>query len=82
MRKINGSLLEILLLMSVVLLCLIVNFVVGEYSELKDMYARDTVLAYNAGVRHGIEQAVDSSPDVEALSGGTYHAVQPLPRHR
>jgi len=34
----------------------------------RDMYARDTVLAYNAGVKHGIEQAVDSSPDVEALA--------------
>ena len=68
MRKTNGSLLEILLLMSVVLLCLTVNFVVGEYGELKDMYARDTVLAYEAGIKHGIEQAVDSSPDVEALT--------------
>jgi len=68
MRKTNGSLLEILLLMSVVLLCLTVNFVVGEYGELKDMYARDTVLAYEAGIKHGIEQAVDSSPDVEALA--------------
>lgn len=35
---------------------------------LRDMYARDTVLAYEAGVKHGIEQAVDSSPDVEALA--------------
>lgn len=34
----------------------------------RDMYARDTVLAYNAGVKHGIEQEVDSSPDVEALA--------------
>jgi hypothetical protein len=34
----------------------------------RDMYARDTALAYNAGVKHGIEQAVDSSPDVEALT--------------
>lgn len=34
----------------------------------KAMYARDTALAYNAGVKHGIEQAVDSSPDVEALA--------------
>src|SRR5690554_1897279 len=34
----------------------------------RDMYARDTVLAYNAGVKHGIEQAADSSPDVEALT--------------
>ena len=34
----------------------------------RDMYARDTALAYNAGVSHGIEQAVDSSPDVEALT--------------
>jgi soluble lytic murein transglycosylase-like protein len=54
--------------MSVVLLCLTVNVVVGEYGELKDMYARDTVLAYEAGITHGIEQAVDSSPDVEALT--------------
>lgn len=35
---------------------------------LRDMYARDTALAYSAGIRHGIEQAVDSSPDVEALT--------------
>ncbi len=34
----------------------------------RDMYARDTQLAYEAGVKHGIEQAVDSSPDVEALA--------------
>ena len=34
----------------------------------RDMYARDTALAYEAGVKHGIEQAVDSSPDVEALT--------------
>lgn len=34
----------------------------------RDMYARDTQLAYEAGVKHGIEQAVDSSPDVEALT--------------
>ena len=34
----------------------------------RDMYTRDTALAYNAGVKHGIEQAVDSSPDVEALT--------------
>lgn len=34
----------------------------------RDMYARDTVLAYEAGIKHGIEQAVDSSPDVEALT--------------
>lgn len=34
----------------------------------RDMYARDVALAYNAGVKHGIEQAVDSSPDVEALT--------------
>ena len=34
----------------------------------KAMYARDTVLAYEAGITHGIEQAVDSSPDVEALA--------------
>ena len=34
----------------------------------RDMYTRDTALAYNAGVKHGIEQAVDSSPDVEALA--------------
>lgn len=37
-------------------------------TNLKAMYARDTQLAYEAGVRHGIEQAVDSSPDVEALA--------------
>ncbi len=35
---------------------------------LRAMYERDTALAYNAGVKHGIEQAVDSSPDVEALT--------------
>lgn len=34
----------------------------------KAMYTRDTALAYEAGVKHGIEQAVDSSPDVEALT--------------
>lgn len=34
----------------------------------RDMYARDTALAYEAGVKHGIEQAVDSSPDLEALT--------------
>jgi len=34
----------------------------------RDMYTRDTALAYNAGIKHGIEQAVDSSPDVEALT--------------
>jgi len=39
-----------------------------QLTDLKDAYARDTTLAYNAGVRHGIEQAVDSSPDVEALA--------------
>lgn len=34
----------------------------------RDMYARDTALSYEAGIKHGIEQAVDSSPDVEALT--------------
>jgi len=28
------------------------------------MYARDVALSYEAGIKHGIEQAVDSSPDV------------------
>ncbi len=68
MRKTNGSLLEILLLMSVVLLCLTDLHLVRVIDTQRDMYARDTVLAYEAGIRHGIEQAVDSSPDVEALT--------------
>ena len=44
----------------------------------RDMYARDTRLAYEAGVKHGIEQAVDSSPDVEALAilFARYPAIQ------
>lgn len=63
MRKLTLLLLTVLLVMTAA------NIHLERVIETqRDMYARDTVLAYNAGVKHGIEQAVDSSPDVEALT--------------
>ena len=63
MRKLTLLLLTVLLVMTAA------NIHLERVIETqRDMYARDTALAYNAGVRHGIEQAVDSSPDVEALT--------------
>lgn len=58
-----------LLLLTVLLVMVAANIHLERVIETqRDMYARDTILAYNAGVKHGIEQAVDSSPDVEALT--------------
>ena len=58
-----------LLLLTVLLVMVAANIHLERVIEIqRDMYARDTILAYNAGVKHGIEQAVDSSPDVEALT--------------
>ena len=58
-----------LLLLTAMLVMVAANIHLERVIEIqRDMYARDTGLAYNAGVRHGIEQAVDSSPDVEALT--------------
>jgi len=63
MRKLTLLLLTVLLVMTAA------NIHLERVIETqRDMYARDTILAYNAGVKHGIEQAVDSSPDVEALT--------------
>jgi len=63
MRKLTLLLLTVLLVMTAA------NIHLERVIEIqRDMYARDTGLAYNAGVKHGIEQAVDSSPDVEALT--------------
>ena len=39
-----------------------------QVTTLKAMYERDTELAYRQGVKHGIAQAIDVSPDVEALT--------------
>lgn len=39
-----------------------------EVEVLNMMYDRDISLSYVQGIKHGIEQAVDSSPDVEALT--------------
>ena len=58
-----------LLLLTVLLVMVAANIHLERVIETqRDMYARDTILAYNAGVKHGIGQAVDSSPDVEALA--------------
>lgn len=58
-----------LLLLTAMLVMVAANIHLERVIETqRDMYARDTVLAYEAGVKHGIEQAVDSSPDVEALA--------------
>mgnify|MGYP001206708726 FL=1 len=58
-----------LLLLTVLLVMVAANIHLERVIETqRDMYARDTVLAYEAGVTHGIEQAVDSSPDVEELT--------------
>ena len=63
MRKLTLLLLTVLLVMTAA------NIHLERVIETqRDMYARDTQLAYEAGVKHGIEQAVDSSPDVEALT--------------
>ncbi len=63
MRKLTLLLLTVLLVMTAA------NIHLERVIETqRDMYARDTELAYEAGVKHGIEQAVDSSPDVEALT--------------
>lgn len=63
MRKLTLLLLTVLLVMTAA------NIHLERVIETqRDMYARDTVLAYEAGIKHGIEQAVDSSPDVEALT--------------
>lgn len=58
-----------LLLLTVLLVMVAANIHLERVIETqRDMYARDTVLAYEAGIKNGIEQAVDSSPDVEALA--------------
>jgi len=58
-----------LLLLTAMLVMVAANIHLERVIETqRDMYARDTVLAYEAGIKHGIEQAVDSSPDVEALA--------------
>ena len=58
-----------LLLLTAMLVMVAANIHLERVIETqRDMYARDTVLAYEAGIKHGIEQAVDSSPDVEALT--------------
>jgi soluble lytic murein transglycosylase-like protein len=58
-----------LLLLAIIVVIAGANLHLADVVETqKDMYIRDTTLAYNAGVRHGIEQAVDSSPDIEALT--------------
>jgi hypothetical protein len=57
MRKLTLLLLTVLLVMTAA------NIHLERVIEIqRDMYARDTELAYEAGVKHGIEQAVDSSP--------------------
>ena len=72
MRKLTLLLLTVLLVMTAANIHLgwmLANIHLERVIETqRDMYARDTILAYNAGVKHGIEQAVDSSPDVEALT--------------
>lgn len=63
MRKLTLLLLTVLLVMTAA------NIHLERVIETqRDMYARDVELAYRAGMEHGIQQATDSSPDVEALT--------------
>jgi len=58
-----------LLLLAIIVVIAGANLHLVEQIEAqRDMYARDVALSYEAGIKHGIEQAVDSSPDVEALT--------------